>query len=77
MAGGHLRHALAGMKEIGSPRGEAEALMALGSLAERAGRPGEARLHYAAAQEILVRMGSRRVARVRERLARLGDAGQE
>ncbi len=77
VAGGHLRHALAGMKEIGSPRGEAEALMALGSLAERAGRPGEARLHYAAAQEILVRMGSRRVARVRERLARLGDAGQE
>jgi tetratricopeptide (TPR) repeat protein len=72
----HLRQALPAMREIGSPRGEADALTELGSLAERAGQVGEARRWYAEAETILVRLGHPEAARMRERLARLGDPGE-
>lgn len=79
-AAGCLERARESMREIGSPRGEAEALAALGGLAERAGRTGEARRRYADAEQILVSLDSSQVtrirARVRARLARLGDPGQ-
>jgi tetratricopeptide (TPR) repeat protein len=56
-ADGHLSHGLRSMREIGSLRGQAEALTALGRLAEHAGQPERARRRYAEAQEILTRTG--------------------
>jgi tetratricopeptide (TPR) repeat protein len=67
----YLRQALAAMREIGSARGETDALVALGDLATRGGRRDEARTRYAEAQRVLVSLGSPEEARVRERLARL------
>jgi tetratricopeptide (TPR) repeat protein len=71
----YLLRALAVMREIGSPRGEAQALLSLGDLAVRAERHGEARERYSEARRILVSLGSPQEARVGERLARLGPAG--
>jgi tetratricopeptide (TPR) repeat protein len=56
-ADGHLSHGLRSMREIGSLRGQAEALTALGRLAEHAGQPERARQRYAEAREILTRTG--------------------
>lgn len=74
-AADHLQRALQSMRDVGSPVGEAEALAALGSLAERAGQPDEARRQYSEAEKLLVRLGDRAVAQIRERLARLDDPG--
>jgi len=59
------------MREIGSARGEADALTALGDLAHSAGRPGEARTRYTQAQHVLADTGSTGQSRISERLARL------
>ncbi|HZR52163.1 MAG TPA: tetratricopeptide repeat protein [Streptosporangiaceae bacterium] len=75
-AADHLQQAVRSMRDIGSPQGEAEALAALGGLAERSGRPAEARRHYAAAEAILIRMGSAQAAQMHERAARLAAPGQ-
>ncbi len=56
-ADGHLSHALRSMREIGSLRGQAEALMALSQLAEHTGQPERARRQHAQAREILTRTG--------------------
>lgn len=56
-ADGHLSHALRSMREIGSLRGQAEALMALSRLAEQTGQPDRARQQRAEAREILTRTG--------------------
>ena len=58
------------------PPGEADALVALGDLAGRAGHTDEARTRYAEAQRVLVSHGSLEEARVRERLAELDRPGQ-
>jgi hypothetical protein len=65
------------MRDIGSLKGEAETLLALGGLALRAGQPDEARDWYAAARTILVTVGSPRIDAVTQILADLGhpDAG--
>lgn len=73
-AGEHLRRALRLMRDIGSPRGEAETLLALGQLMEHAGSPGQARHHYTDAEKILVSLASPQVAKVRESLSRLDAA---
>jgi len=49
--------------------------LALGSLAERAGRPADARQKYEAAARILTRISSPRTGQVRDRLARLENRG--
>jgi tetratricopeptide (TPR) repeat protein len=69
----HLRRALHSMRDIGSLKGEADALLALGGLALRAGRPDEARDQYVAARTILVTVGSPRAAGVTEILSQLGQ----
>jgi tetratricopeptide (TPR) repeat protein len=70
-AADQLQQALRSMRDIGSPQGEADALAALGGLAERSGRVGEACRHYAAAEKILIRLGSAHAAQMHERVARL------
>ncbi|MQA84257.1 MAG: tetratricopeptide repeat protein [Streptosporangiales bacterium] len=70
-----LRRALRAMRELGSPPGEAEVLESLGELAERAGRPGEARRKYERALAILTRLDAPKAARLRDRLDRLGQTG--
>lgn len=72
----HLQQALRSMKDIGSSQGEADSLAALGGLAERAGRPDEARRQYAAAEKILIRLGSAQAAQMRERVARIAGSGE-
>jgi hypothetical protein len=64
------------MRETGSVRGEAEALISLGDLAIRVGREGEARDRYGEAQQVLVSLRSPQEAQVSERLARLGQPDQ-
>jgi tetratricopeptide (TPR) repeat protein len=63
-AAGYLQRALYSMRDIGSLKGQADALLALGGLAVRAGRPGEARDRYADARQILISVGSPRLAEV-------------
>jgi tetratricopeptide (TPR) repeat protein len=75
-AGEYLDQSLRAMREIGSRRGEADALVALGDLAGRAGRSDEARTRYAEAQRVLVSLGSPEEARIRDRLAELDRPGQ-
>lgn len=65
------------MRELRSPPGEAEALIALGDVAEHAGRKDEARSSYAGALMILTRLGAPRANRVRALLDRLDDRGRE
>jgi tetratricopeptide (TPR) repeat protein len=69
----HLRRALHAMRDIGSLKGEADALLALGGLALRAGRLDEARDQYVAARTMLVAVGSSRAAGVTEILSQLGQ----
>jgi hypothetical protein len=61
------------MRDISSPKGEADALLALGDLALRAGRPDEARDRYATARKILLAVGSPRAAEVASILASLSE----
>lgn len=75
-AAGYLRQALRAMREIGSARGEADALAALGDLASRAGQWDEARTRYAEAQRVLVSAGAPEEPRIRERLIRLNEPDQ-
>jgi tetratricopeptide (TPR) repeat protein len=75
-AAGYLRQAARALHEAGSARGEADALVALGDLADRAGRREEARTRYAEAQRVLVSIGLPEGTRVRERLAQLDAPGQ-
>jgi tetratricopeptide (TPR) repeat protein len=70
-AAGYLQRALYSMRDIGSLKGQADALLALGGLAVRAGRPGEARDRYADARQILISVGSPRLAEVTGILTRL------
>jgi tetratricopeptide (TPR) repeat protein len=74
-AAGQLDQALRAMREIGSARGEAEALLSLGDLAFQAGNRDEARIRYAAAQELLISLGPLDEALARVRLARLDRPG--
>lgn len=76
IAAEQLRQALHTMQDIGSPQGESDALAALGGLAERSGRPDEARRHYAAAETILISLGSIQAAQMHERVARLAAADE-
>jgi len=76
MTASYLDRALRAMREIGSVRGEAEALLSLGDLAFRAGDLNQARARYAEAQRLLVSLGSLEEAQVRMRLARLDPPGQ-
>jgi tetratricopeptide (TPR) repeat protein len=71
-----LLRAVRAMREIGSARGEAEALMSLGDLAVRAGQQDEARTRYTEAQRLLVSLGSPGDDRIIERLARLGQSDE-
>jgi len=75
-AAAQLDQALRAMREIGSVRGEAEALLSLGDLAFQAGNRNEARIRYAAAQRLLISLGSLDEALVTVRLARLDRPGQ-
>ncbi|HEX4834332.1 MAG TPA: tetratricopeptide repeat protein [Trebonia sp.] len=70
-----LRRGLRAMRDIGSPKGEADGLIALAGLALRAGQRGEARELLTDARRILVSAGSPRVAEVTESLAQLGEPG--
>jgi tetratricopeptide (TPR) repeat protein len=72
-AAGYLRRALNSMRDIGSPKGQGDALLALGGLALRGGLPDEARDRYAAARAIFVAAGSPRAEEVTAMLARLGQ----
>jgi tetratricopeptide (TPR) repeat protein len=73
-AGKYLRRGLHAMRDIGSSKGEADALLALGDLAVRAARAEEARSWYAAARTILVSAGSPRATEVDEILGSMGQA---
>jgi tetratricopeptide (TPR) repeat protein len=77
-AADYLYQSLRTMREIGSARGEADALMALGDLAGRAGQPDEARTRYAEAQRVLVSLGSPspEEALIDARLAQFDQPGQ-
>jgi tetratricopeptide (TPR) repeat protein len=72
----YLHESLRTMREIGSRQGEADALVALGDLAARAGRRDEAQVRYAEAQRVFVSLGSPEAAQVRDRLRRLDQPGQ-
>ena len=77
-AADYLYQSLRTMREIGSARGEADALMALGDLADRAGQPDEARTRYAEAQRVVVSLGSPspEEALIDARLAQFDQPGQ-
>jgi len=75
LAASYLDRALRAMREIGSARGEAEALLSAGDLAFHAGDPDQARSRYAEAQRLLISLGSLEEAQVRTRLARLDPPG--
>lgn len=78
LAADNLRNALDAMRDLGSLRGQADALESLGELAERVARPAEARRRYEEALGIVTRLGARRSAQVRARLEglpRSEDAG--
>ena len=75
-AADYLHQSLRTMREIGSRQGEADALVALGDLAGRAGRRDEARTRYTEAQRVLVSLGSPEETRVRDRLTRLDQPRQ-
>lgn len=72
VAARYLGNARQSMRAIGSPRGEVEALMSLGQLAEHAGQPEQAGQHYRDALTIVVSLGSPQEPLIRERLAQLG-----
>jgi tetratricopeptide (TPR) repeat protein len=74
-AASYLRRALYSMRDIGSLKGEADALLALGRLALRGGQLEEARNRYAAARAILIAAGSPRAAEATEALTRLSRPG--
>jgi tetratricopeptide (TPR) repeat protein len=67
-----LQAALAAMRDVESPLGEADALWALGELYERTGEQVEARQCYERTETMLVELGNPGVARVRAQLAALG-----
>jgi tetratricopeptide (TPR) repeat protein len=72
----YLHLAVDTLREAGSARGEADALVALGDLAGHSGQLDEARTRYAEAQRVLVSLGSPEEARIRQRLAQLDQPGQ-
>jgi tetratricopeptide (TPR) repeat protein len=71
-----LDRAVAGMRDIGSRSGEAKALESLGDLAERSGKPDEARRYYLEALRILLPISRQKADRLRRCLARLDSPGK-